>query len=328
MARQIPPLEELTLETAGALLTREVPVTRPETTASDVRGMLIGTHHDVVSHIAVCDEAGMLRGIARIEDVLAAPDDAAMASVMDADPPVVSAGMDQERVAWKAVQHGESALAVVDEAGMFRGIVPPARLLGVLLREHDEDLARLAGVLRQGSAARAATEESVPMRLWHRLPWLFIGLAGALFAADIVGAFEGRLEEEVLLAFFIPGIVYMADAVGTQTETLVIRGLSLGVGLRHVVLRELLTGAVAGMLLGAAFFPLVWWRWGDAEVALAVSIALVGACSTATLVAMALPWAFDLAGRDPAYGSGPLATVVQDLLSIVIYFAVVTAIVA
>lgn len=328
MARQIPPLERLTVETAGALLTREVPVARPETTAGELRAMLSATRYEVVSHIAVCDESGVLLGIARIEDVLAAADGTAMASVMDADPPVVSTGMDQERVAWKAVQHGESALAVVDDAGVFRGIVPPARLLGVLLREHDEDLARVAGVLRQGSAARAATEESVELRLWHRLPWLFIGLLGALFAADIVGAFEERLKEEVLLAFFIPGIVYMADAVGTQTETLVIRGLSLGVGFRRVVLRELVTGALAGMLLGAAFFPLVWWRWGDAEVALAVSIALVGACSTATIVAMALPWAFNLLGRDPAYGSGPLATVAQDLLSIVIYFAVATAIVA
>jgi len=328
MARLIPPLEALTVETAGALLTREVPVARPETTVAELRTMLTGARHDVVSHIAVCDDAGVLRGIARIEDVLAAPAEASIASVMDTDPPVVSAGMDQERVAWKAVQHGESALAVVDDAGVFRGIVPPARLLGVLLREHDEDLARVAGVLRQGSAARAATEESVQERLWHRLPWLFIGLLGALFAADVVGAFEERLREEVLLAFFIPGIVYMADAVGTQTETLVIRGLSLGVGLRRVVLRELLTGALAGMLLGAAFFPLVWWRWGDTDVALAVSVALVGACSTATIVAMVLPWAFDLLGRDPAYGSGPLATVAQDLLSIVIYFAVATAIVA
>jgi len=328
MARQIPPLEELTLETAGALLTREVPVARPDTTAGEVRALLAGTRYEVVSHIAVCDGAGVLRGIARIEDVLAAADETAMPSVMDADPPVVSAATDQERVAWKAVQHGESALAVVDDEGVFRGIVPPARLLGVLLREHDEDLGRIAGVLRQGSAARAATEESVRLRLWHRLPWLFIGLLGALFAADVVGAFEERLEEKVLLAFFIPGIVYMADAVGTQTETLVIRGLSLGVGLRRVVLRELVTGALAGMLLGAAFFPLVWLRWSDTEVAIAVSIALVGACSTATIVAMVLPWAFELAGRDPAYGSGPLATVAQDLLSIVIYFAVATAIVA
>jgi magnesium transporter len=63
------------------------------------------------------------------------------------------------------------------------------------------------------------------------LPWLFLGLLGAIIAADIVGAFERRLEEHVLLAFFIPGIVYLADAVGTQTEALVIRGLSVGVGM-------------------------------------------------------------------------------------------------
>jgi magnesium transporter len=328
MALAIPPLEELTFETAGSLLCREVPVARPDDSAAAVRSMLSAGRYDVGSHIAVCDERGRLRGLARIEDVLPAAADERISEIMDADPPVVSPGTDQEVAAWKAVEHGESALAVVDAGGVFRGMLPPARLLGVLLREHDEDMARLGGVLRHGAEARSASEEPVLRRLWHRLPWLFVGLIGALFAADLVGAFEERLEEHVLLAFFLPGIVYLADAVGTQTETLVIRGLSVGVGIRRVVARELFTGLLAGIILAAAFFPLGLWRWGEVDIAVTVSLALLAACSTATVVAMALPWAFEAAGRDPAFGSGPLATVVQDLLSILVYLAIASAIVA
>ena len=67
--------------------------------------------------------------------------------------------------------------------------------------------------------------------------------------------------------------------------------------------------------------------WGDVDVAFAVAVALVAACSTATMVAMAMPWLFDLIGRDLAFGSGPLAIVIQDLLSLVIYFAMASAIV-
>jgi len=126
----------------------------------------------------------------------------------------------------------------------------------------------------------------------------------------------------VILAFFIPGIVYMADAVGTQTETLIVRGLSIGVGVRQVVWRELLTGLLVGVTLAAVFLPVGLWRWGQGDVALTVALSLLAACSTATLVAMALPWLLHRLGRDPAYGSGPLATVVQDLLSVLIYMVI------
>ena len=69
----------------------------------------------------------------------------------------------------------------------------------------------------------------MPRRLWHRLPWLALGLLGAMASAAVVGAFEEQLRDQVLLAFFVPAVVYMADAVGTQTEAVVIRGMSVGV---------------------------------------------------------------------------------------------------
>jgi magnesium transporter len=134
--------------------------------------------------------------------------------------------------------------------------------------------------------------------------------------------FEEQLEAKVLLAFFVPGVVYMADAVGTQTEALLIRGLAAGVRVRDVAVRELVTGLALGVIVGAAFLPFAWLAWGDGWTAASVSLALVASCAIATAVAMALPWLFQRLGRDPAFGSGPLATVVQDLLSIAIYFAI------
>jgi magnesium transporter len=279
--------------------------------------------YDYAACIAVC-EGGELVGILKIERALYAPGEATAGEVMDADPPVVAPGTDQEQAAWHAVRHGEYALAVVDEQRKFLGFVPPQRLLEVLLWEHDEDMSRLGGFLHDTATARQASQEPIPRRYWHRLPWLLFGLAGAVFAADIVGAFEGKLQGKVLLAFFIPGIVYLADAVGTQTETLVVRGLSVGVGIRKIAWREVITGVLIGVTIGLVFFPIALWRWGEPDVALAVSLALVAACSTATLIAMALPWLIHRLGKDPAYGSGPLATVAQDLLSILIYFLIAT----
>jgi magnesium transporter len=263
--------------------------------------------------------------VLRVEELFSALGDERIGEIMDADPPVVAPGIDQEKAAWKAVQHGESALAVIDDGGRFVGFIPPDLLLAILLHEHDEDMARFGGFLRNSSMARSASEEPVLKRFWHRVPWLLVGLFGALLAADIVGAFKQQLQANVMLAFFIPGIVYLADAVGTQTEALVIRGLSVGVPIGRVVRSEILTGLFVGLALALAFFPLGWWRWGDANMVVAVALAILAACATASAVALTLPWFLNRIGVDPAFGSGPLATVIQDLLSVVIYLAIATA---
>jgi magnesium transporter len=289
-----------------------------------LRRSLEGVHFESATHIGVCNE-GKLVGVLRVEALFAALPDTQVRDIMDDDPPLVAPGVDQELAAWKAVQHGESALAVVDNGGRFVGFLPPDRLLAVLLHEHEEDMARLGGFLRDSSMARAASEEPILKRFWHRVPWLLLGLAGAVAAADIVGAFEHQLQANVMLAFFIPGIVYLADAVGTQTEALMIRGLSVGVPIGRVLRREILTGLAIGLALAMVFYPLALWRWNGAGIAAAVSLAIFAACATATSVAMALPWILQKMGIDPAFGSGPLATVIQDLLSIIIYLAIATA---
>ena len=314
------------LETASEHASTMVPLASPATTAEDARRALVGREYDTASHIVV-EEGGRFLGIVRLEKLLAAPDESLLGDLMDQEATAVPPGVDQEIAAWKAVRNRQTALAVVDADGRFVGLIPPHRLLGVLLSEHEEDLTRIGGFLKSTAEARTTSMEPVDRRFRHRLPWLLVGLAGALLAAHFVGRFENHLQETVMLAFFIPGIVYLADAVGTQTETIVVRGLSVGVTMRRMVGRELLSGLAIGFTLAAVAGPFVWWLWGNSSVALAVGLALFAACSTATLAAMLLPWLFTLSGHDPAFGSGPLATVIQDLLSILIYFAIAAAVV-
>jgi magnesium transporter len=315
----------LTFETAAEHATAGVPVVGRLERASDVRARLVGQRYESASHIVV-REAEIFLGMMTIEQLLAAADGDTMEMLMDRNAPVVAPGVDQEVAAWRAVRHGESALAVVDDRGRFVGVIPPARVVAVLLSEHEEDLSRAGGFLKSTLMARTTSEEAVERRFRHRLPWLLLGLGGALLAADLVGSFEAHLHMHLMLAFFIPSIVYLADAVGTQTETVVVRGLSLGVPMRRMVGRELLAGVLIGLALAAVALPFVWWRWSDAALALAVGISVIAACSTATVAAMLLPWLFDAFELDPAFGSGPLATVVQDLLSIWIYLWVATVV--
>ena len=319
------PLGRLEFETASEHVCRDVPVFGPELRADAMRRALEARRFELVSHVAICADRKLL-GMIRIEDLLPASPGAVARSLMDTDPPVVAPGIDQERAAWHAVKHGESALGVLDAEGRFVGLVSPQRLLEVLLWEHDEDISRLGGVLHRQTVAHASQEESMLRRLAHRLPWLLVGLAGALLAAAIVEHFEAQLAQSLLLTMFLPGIVYLADAVGTQTETLVVRGLSLGLDLPRILRKEIATGLGIGVILATGFFALSVWRWGDARTIGVVSLALFAASAVASAVAVVLPWALDRLGFDPAFGSGPLATVIQDLLSILIYLAIASAV--
>lgn len=313
-------------ETAGALATRDVPIAAPGDRAADVLAGMRGRLFASATVVAVCDGA-RLAGLVTIERLLDAQGPALMRDIMDDTPMSVLPETDQEHAAQLAQRQPEPALAVVDRRGGFIGLITPEQLLAILLAEHEEDMSRAGGYLHSTEQARSASEERIARRLWHRLPWLACGLAGAIASAGLVGTIEAKITGNLVVAYFIPAIVYLADAVGTQTETLAVRGLSVGIGIRSIARREAVTGLLVGLLLAAVMLPTITLLWGDFAVALAVSIAVLAASTTATLVAMALPWLLQRLGRDPAFGSGPVATVVQDMLSIVIYLAAVSTLI-
>ena len=317
--------KDLGEELADTLAVR-LPVCSPDALAGGVRRGLIGTSYDTVSDVAVCDGSKLV-GLIAIDRLLAAEDGSPARDLMDLDPPVVTHRQDLEAAAWKAVHHQESSLVVVAEDGSFLGVIPPARLLKVLLKAHDQDFSRLRRYLESTRSARRVATEPVLTRLRRRFAWLVLGLAGAGASAWLVGLFEWRLEADVRLAFFIPGVVYLADAVGTQTEAVIVRGLSVGAPVRTALRLEVATGPVLGAVLGVISLLAVWWVLADPGVALAVALALFAACSVATVVAAGIPILLTRLGRDPAYASGPLATVVQDLVSLVSYLGAATLVV-
>jgi magnesium transporter len=290
-----------------------------ETTVGDLISHLREAHAKPHSVIAVHDG---LSGTVHLGRLLAADRAALLSEFIEAPEVVVQAEEPAEHVANRAARAGARVAYVVDANQNYVGLVTAERLAELLVREHDEDLARLGGYRAGNEEARRAAQEPVTRRLVHRLPWLLIGLVGAMASAVLVSSFEEEIRQVVLLSFFVPAVVYMADAVGTQTETVLIRALSAGVTVREILWRELLTGLALGVIVAALFFPFAALAWGDLDVALGVALALFAACGMATTVAMVLPALFTRTGFDPAFGSGPLATVIQDLLSLAVYFAI------
>jgi magnesium transporter len=149
-------------------------------------------------------------------------------------------------------------------------------------------------------------------------------LLGSELATLAMTAFERTLEAQIAVAFFVPGIVYLADAIGTQSEAIAVRGLSLTrAGIGHLLAGEMRTGLLIGAALALVAWPLVWFAFGDARLAVAVAFAIFAAGGVASLIGFALPWALARIDVDPAYGSGPVATIGQDILSLMVYLGVV-----
>ena len=201
----------------GVHSTARVPVISPSQSAAEARRYMVGKSFDFVDEIVVLDE-GRLIGLVALTQLLEAADDTLLGDLADPDSAALGPGESEEAAAWRMVRREQSNLAVIDSNGAFVGLVPSHRLIGRLLAEHDEDAARLGGYLASSGRARLAAEEPISRRLWHRLPWLLVGLIGAMASAVIVGSFEAQLDEVVLLAFFLPAVVYMADMCVVQGE--------------------------------------------------------------------------------------------------------------
>jgi magnesium transporter len=138
-----------------------------------------------------------------------------------------------------------------------------------------------------------------------------------MLATLVMSGFEQTLSERISIAFFVPGIVYLADAIGTRTDAIAVWGLSLSHAPIGSLLRgELRTGILLGSMLGLLTFPLVWISFGDLRLATAVSLSLMATGAVATTMGLLLPWLLHRLGLDPAFGSGPIATIVQDVLSL------------
>lgn len=299
-----------------------MPTAHPTDTAGALREALFSRPRDRLEDIYVVDSAGGLLGRVRLGDVLAAPAERRLEDMTQRLPPVRS-DTDQELAALSALRHQITSVPVVDRDGAFLGVVPPLALLRVLHHEHVEDLHRLVGLKREDVRAQQALDAAPSQRARDRLPWLLAGVGGSLVGAWVVSQFEGVLRVNLAVAFFLPTIVYLADAIGTQTETIVVRGLShRHAAFRRVLLGELRTGGLIGIVLAVMMAAAVLVGTGQLALAATVALALLFAGTLATLIGLTLPWTLSTLGRDPAFGSGPVATVIQDVLSLAVYLAI------
>lgn len=312
------------MRSIGAYVDAAVPVAGLTETAGAVIARLAGQRFAAVDPIFVLGDGRALLGAVPLAVLLAAPVTALIEDLADRHWPSARATASREGAASLAIRRRVPGLAILDRSGAFLGALTAVSVMAILRDEHLEDLHHMAGILGRSERARAALTAPPYRRALYRLPWLLVGAAGSAAATALMVQAEAALSAHIAVTFFIPAIVYLADAIGTQSEAVSVRGLSFtDGGSPRLILGELGTGALLGLALALLAFLGVWWSFGDPVLALTVALALAVAGCVATSVGFMLPWVFQRAGIDPALGSGPVATVIQDVLSLAVYLGLV-----
>ena len=261
----------------------------------------------------VVEPGGQLVGIVPMRRLLVAQPDTEIRELL-AEVAVTVESLDPvEEAARVCARYDLMAVPVVDEHHCLVGIITVDDVLDIVEEEATEALYGIAGLethLRVGS--------SVKDHLGSRMPWVLLNLMTATLAATVVGSFEATIQEAAFLAAFMPVVAGMGGNMGTQTLTLVTRGLALGevaegtVG--KILGRQIMVGIVLGLAvgtimgLGAFLWQDNWW------LALAVLMAIIGNFILGALIGTLVPVVLDAIDRDPAVGSGVIVTATTDIL--------------
>ncbi|PSK80675.1 magnesium transporter [Limimaricola soesokkakensis] len=311
-------------EAAAAHMVANVPRVHVETSVEEAFEALRGRFYDCADTVFVIDAAGQLVGIVRINEMFGRPSDR-IGDIMQEEHEAVRPGDDQEAIAQLAIRLNMIAVPVVDDLGQLIGAVPPEAVFRILREEHMEDLQRFAGIAPHEHGADAALDASLFNRFSRRLPWLVFGLFASSLVTLIMVGFEHALSRNVAAAFFVPALVYIAGAIGTQAVSVSVRSLSGGGFAIGPLLRdELIIGLAIGTTLGLLAGGAVFFSFGQLPLALAVGLSVLGGGAVSALAGFALPWGFQRFGFDPALGSGPICTIVQDAASLSLYFVLIT----
>lgn len=171
------------------------------------------------------------------------------------------------------------------------------------------------------------SKEKVLLLVEHRLPWLLVGLIGGIITALIASQFEDVLSNNINLTFFIPVIVYMASAVGSQTETIYIRNLGKkSISFWKYLFKETMLGIVLGIFFGLILATVSYMWLQSLDTSITVGLAVLTSVITAPIVALCVSGLLHKEGKDPAVGAGPFMTIIQDMVTLMLYFAIASLI--
>jgi magnesium transporter len=312
-------------DTAGGIMNPDFVALREETTARQAIESLQKEHLDVEMpfYLYAVDEYGKLVGVSSLRQLVVVPPEERLKDFMSTDVFSVETSMDQEEVAKIVARYNILAVPVVDETNRLVGIVTVDDVIDIFREEATEDILKMAGV-----GEEFVETQSVIRSTRIRLPWLFASCIGGIIAFFIISHFEGSIKKLAYLAAFIPVIMGMGGNIGTQSSTIVVRGLATGrLNIRDtwaVVFKELAVGFILGAFYGFMIGLVAQFQFSQPMVAVAVGLAVISSMAVAALVGSLVPMGFARINVDPAVATGPFVTTAIDIVSVYFYFRIVT----
>ncbi len=311
---------------AGSIMTAEFTDLRKTMTVEDAikRIRRTGEDRETIYHCYVIDETRHLEGVVSVKDLLLANDDERVADVLKPDVICVATGTDQEEAAKLLAKYGLIALPVVDAENRLVGIVTVDDALDVIREEDTEDFEKMAAM---APSERPYLKTSLFRLAANRLPWLLLLMVSGVLSESILRLYGPVYAAIPLLVSFITMLNGTGGNAGSQSSTMVIRGMALGElrpkDMGVVALKE----ARVGILVGVALAAVNWLRMlatnpGQGMVALAVSLTIVAAVLLAKIIGGVLPMVAQALKVDPALMAAPLISTLVDALVLVVYFNV------
>lgn len=312
-------------DTAGGIMATEFVSIRENKTIEKTLKYLQKEAPDAESayYIYVINKENVLKGVVSLRDIVCNDFDTKISEITNTNVISVPYYMDQEEVASKFEKYGFMTMPVVDENNKILGIVTVDDIVEVMQEETTEDIHRLGGVDEE-EKVDGSLRDSVK----SRLPWLIVNLITAILAASVVGAFEGTISQVVTLATFMPIVAGMGGNAGTQSLTIVVRGIALGEldkdnGMR-IFIKELLVGLVTGIVIGAiiAVLGFIWER--NFVFGIVIGVAMILNMMVATMSGFIVPVILKKLKVDPALASAVFVTTVTDVLGFFFFLGLAT----
>jgi magnesium transporter len=278
---------------------------------------------EMVFYLYVVDERRHLVGVVSLRRLLLVSPETPLKRIMTADLISARADVDQEEVARQVAAYNLLAIPVVDAENKLVGIITVDDVIDVIKDEATEDIYRLAGVAGDERAFTPARES-----LRKRLPWLGINLLTAFLAAAVVGLFEGTIDLFPVLAVFMPIVAGMGGNAGTQTLTVIVRGIALGEltwsNSRKALLKEVVVGLGNGVVLGATAAAVVWMVRGNPTLGLVLGMAMIINMFVAAAAGTLVPLGLRAANVDPALASSVFITTMTDMFGFFSFLGLAT----
>ncbi|PYO91865.1 MAG: magnesium transporter [Gemmatimonadetes bacterium] len=325
-------------DSAGGLMTTAVVSVRDDATVAEAIEAIRRQSDEDESQlyqVYAADIQGYLRGIVPVARLIVSSPTKLVRDVME-DPIVqVQPEQDQEEVARLMARYNVAAVPVVDANGRLLGRITFDDVVDVVEAEMTEDLLKFGGM---EALDAPYLKVAFGRMVRKRAGWLAALFLGEMLTATAMAFFQEEIAKAVILALFVPLIISSGGNSGSQASTLVIRAMALGeVTLRdwwRVIRRELGTGLVLGMVLGAiGFLRITLWHaitgiYGEHYllVAMTVFASLIGVVTFGTITGSLLPFILRKLGFDPASASAPFVATLVDVTGLIIYFSVASVI--